>query len=88
MKPLKIFLRYWFAFTTILSFIGGWIILAHSPKPVQPTTANNSTLPQSIFPPVQNPGNGSNNGFGFFSTGPQSNFNSGQTFPRIRTGGS
>jgi hypothetical protein len=88
MKPFKIFIRYWFAITSVLSFIAGWIILAHSPKPVQPTSANNSNVPQSIFPPAQTFGNGSSNGFGLFSTGPQSNLQSGQSFPRMRTGGS
>ncbi len=88
MKPFKIFLRYWFAITSVLSFMAGWIILAHSPKPVQPTKAANDIAPLPTLPPIQTFGN-NNNGFGFFSNNnAQTNSQSGLGFPRMRTGGS
>ncbi len=92
MKPMKIFLRYWFAITSVLSFVAGWIILAHSPKPVQPTTNTNtnSLAPIPTVAPIQTFGvpnsNNSGNGFGLF-TSPQNNSQS-FGFPTIRTGGS
>ena len=89
-KPFKIFLRYWFAITSVLSFMAGWIILAHSPKPVQPTKANNDIAPLPTLPPIQTFGNdNNNNAFGFFSNNNvQTNSQSGLGFPRMRTGGS
>ncbi|MHC1782636.1 MAG: hypothetical protein AB9891_07750 [Anaerolineaceae bacterium] len=33
MKPLKISLRIWIAFSSLLSFLGGWILFSHSGKP-------------------------------------------------------
>ena len=88
MKPFKNFLRYWFAITSVLSFLAGWVILAHSPKPVQPTTSVNSA-PLPTLPPIQSFGNGNNNGFGFFSTNnSQTNSQPSLGFPRMRTGGS
>ena len=88
MKSMKIFLRYWFAITSVLSFVGGWIIFAHSPKPIQPTKANNSPAPLPNQSPIQTfgvPNSNSNNGFGIFS--PQNNTQQGFGFS-IRTGGS
>ena len=34
MKPLKLALRIWFTITSVLSFLVGWALLSHSPKPV------------------------------------------------------
>ncbi len=91
MKPYKNFLRIWFAITSVLSFLGGWIILAHSPKPVQPTAkSTNNVAPQQntssiqIFPV---PNSNSGGGFGSFLS-PQNNNSQGFGFPSIRTGGS
>ncbi len=91
LKPYKNFLRIWFAITSVLSFAGGWIILAHSPKPINPTTtssnANNQAAPMPTLPPIQTFGTSnppSSNGFGLFSPPQQS-----QGFGfRMRTGGS
>ena len=94
MKPYKNFLRYWFAITSVLSFVGGWIIFAHSPKPVNPTNTvkgTNSRAPIPTLPPIQTFGssNNTNNGLGgLFSSGSQNNNQQGLGFPRIRTGGS
>jgi hypothetical protein len=93
MKPYKNFLRYWLAITSVLSFVGGWIIFAHSPKPVQPTTAKgtNSLAPLPTLPPIQtfgNTNNNNNNGLGgLFSSGSNNN-QQGLGFPVMRTGGS
>jgi hypothetical protein len=35
MKLLKIGLHFWMALTSLFSFVVGWIMLAHAPKPVQ-----------------------------------------------------
>lgn len=35
MKLLKFGLRFWITLTSVASFIGGWIMLAHAPKPDQ-----------------------------------------------------
>jgi hypothetical protein len=87
MKPFRKVLRYWFAFASLLSFLGGWIMLAHSPKPVQPTSVNASALP--ALPPIQAFGSDiNNNGLGFFSPGSQSNSQLNSGFPLMRTGGS
>jgi hypothetical protein len=45
MKIYRKVLRYWIAIASALSFLGGWIILAHSPKPVQPDTTQSAALP-------------------------------------------
>jgi hypothetical protein len=39
MKPFKNFLRIILASVSTLGFLGGWAMLAHSPKPAQPYTA-------------------------------------------------
>ena len=33
MKILKSGLRFWITIASVFSFVGGWIMLAHSPKP-------------------------------------------------------
>lgn len=35
MKIMKFALRFWIAVTSVVSFLVGWAMLAHSPKPVQ-----------------------------------------------------
>ena len=79
MKKFKNALRYWFAITSLLSFMGGWIIFAHSPKPVQPTTVV-SSAPLLNLPPIQAFGSTTNNGV--VLSRPSSGF------PVLRTGGS
>ena len=64
MKTLKFGLRFWITITSVLSFVGGWIMLVHAPKPAQlfpdpaPTLAplpplfdnsNNNAQSQSLF---------------------------------------
>ena len=70
MKLFRKLLRYWIGIASLLSFLGGWIILAHSPKPVQPQSTSASVPPTvlSTLPPIQAYGGTSNNGPTFFST--------------------
>ena len=49
MRPMhltKTVLRSWIAFTSLSSFLVGWIMLAHSPKPVQASGGMNA--PKSV----------------------------------------
>ena len=39
MKLLKLGLRIWITLTSVSSFLAGWVLLAHSPKPAQPKSA-------------------------------------------------
>ncbi len=97
MKPMKIFLRYWFAITSVLSFAAGWVILAHSPKPVQ-STSSSANSPANSAAPLQNsgsgiqtfgvPNGGTNSGGGFGSFLSPSNNSQGFGGFSIRTGGS
>ena len=88
MKLFRKLLRYWIAFASIISFLAGWVILAHSPKPVQAATVQPSvTLPN--LPPIQAYGNdGSNNGQNFFSNSAPTNLQPSSGFPILRTRGS
>jgi hypothetical protein len=87
MKIIKTLLHYWFAFISILSFLIGWGMLAHSLKPIQPTqnsTASSLSLP--ALPPIQAFGTGNGSGNGLVLSAPS---NQSSTFrPRLRTGGS
>lgn len=56
MKPLKTTLHIWIAIASTLSFLGGWAMLAHSPKPIQPGQAQTSVVsitPLPTLPPIQ-----------------------------------
>jgi len=50
MKIWKISLRVWITVTTLLSFLGSWAVLAHSPKPNQfdPSTIS----PAPVLDPI------------------------------------
>ncbi|HEX7540633.1 MAG TPA: hypothetical protein VF352_00765 [Anaerolineales bacterium] len=88
MKIIRTALHYWFAIVSVLSFLVGWGMLAHSLKPVQPaqtTTLNTASLP--ALPPIQAFGGGNRNGgsgLNFSAPSNQSNFG----FPILRSGGS
>ena len=98
MKLFRKVLRYWIAIASIFSFLGGWVILAHSPKPVQPQS--NSVQPAAqpglpalaTLPPIQAYGSTSNNGLTFFSNNAQANAQvntqSTSPMPLLRTRGS
>ena len=84
MKLFKKAVHYWFAIVSVVSFLVGWGMLAHSLKPIQPAWASNgnaANLPS--LPPIQAFGNG-NGGLNLSSSNNRSNFGS----PFLRTGGS
>ena len=95
MNHTKIGLRVWLGLSSIVAFLGGWMLLAHSPKPATAASQNPVQLqvqqmqltPLPTLAPLQSlPGqNGSSQGIQQFPTFPQT----GQTFqPRLRTRGS
>ena len=69
MKIFRKILRYWIGIASLLSFLGGWVILAHSPKPVQLQSAS-SLQPMALpsLPPIQAYVATTSNGPIFFST--------------------
>jgi hypothetical protein len=88
MKIIKTALHYWIAIVSVLSFLVGWGMLAHSLKPVQPSqssTLNNVSLP--ALPPIQAFGSGGGSGGGGRNFLPPSN-QSNSGFPILRSGGS
>ena len=86
MKFFKKILHYWIAFASLLSFLGGWIILAHSPKPIQ--TESITVQASATLPPIQAYGsNNNNNNLSFLPGGTQSNQPS-AGMPTLRTRGS
>jgi hypothetical protein len=69
MKIFRKLLRYWIGIASVLSFLGGWVILAHSPKPVQlQSTSSVQPIALPSLPPIQAYGATTNNGPTFFST--------------------
>jgi hypothetical protein len=48
MKNLKIGLRVWIALTSLLSFLGGWVILSHSGKPAALFIDQTTSLPDPV----------------------------------------
>jgi len=89
MKFFRKLLRYWIAIASTLSFLGGWVILAHSPKPVQPqaVTVQAATALPALpdLPAIQAYGSDSNNNtLGIPSTNTLPN-QSGNSMPRLRT---
>jgi hypothetical protein len=91
MKVYRKVLRGWIAITSVFTFLGGWIILAHSPKPLQTqttTTTQSVSLPN--LPAIQAYDGSNSNGPSLFSnsapstTAPAIQQNTGQTFLRTR----
>ena len=59
MKLLKIGIRFWITLTSVLSFLTGWVMLAHAPKPNQATFfSSNVAAPLPTLEPL-NPLSGS-----------------------------
>ncbi len=92
MKIFKSALHYWIAIVSVLSFLVGWGMLAHSLKPVsaasQVSSPDTSSLP--ALPPIQAFGGLSGSGVtgssGLNLTAPSNPPSS--VFPRLRSGGS
>ena len=53
MKFLKFGLHFWIVITSVLSFLTGWILLAHAPKPVQSNVSTSvSATPLPTLEPL------------------------------------
>jgi hypothetical protein len=52
MKLLKFGLRFWITLTSLVSFVAGWIMLAHAPKPNQQNSAY-GTISSSSIPTLE-----------------------------------
>ncbi len=54
MKPLKLALRIWFTITSVLSFLIGWALLSHAPKPASifssQTNLSSVSVPSAVDP--------------------------------------
>lgn len=63
MKLFKFGIRFWIMLTSVFSFLVGWAMLAHAPKPVEAAAAQSSSsiAPAPTLAPLQ-PLNFSNNG--------------------------
>ncbi len=91
MKLLKFGIRFWITITSVLSFLTGWIMLAHAPKPNQASSAStNISAPLPTLAPL-NPLSGFDSDDNNFQNQPlfsvQPNTRS-QFRPSFRTGGS
>ncbi len=87
MKLLKFGLRFWITVTSVVSFVGGWILLAHAPKPAQLSFGNTSSVPTlEPLPPLSAfDSSTSAQTQPLFSVQPRQRFSSN---PFFRTGGS
>ncbi len=85
MKYTKLGLRLWIAMSSVAGFLGGWALLAHSPKPAQPVQNQPvvESTPLATLAPLPS-FNQRNQGIQQFPTLTQ---NRGFK-PRLRTGGS
>jgi hypothetical protein len=89
MNILKSGLRFWITSASILSFVGGWIMLVHAPKPASLIAQNTNTTAPPTLEPLPPLFGQSNNTFQnqqpLFSVQPQQRFGGS---PFFRTGGS
>jgi len=94
MKLLKFGLRFWITLTSVFSFLVGWVMLAHAPKPVQAAQATTTTQSIVVTPlPTLAPlnfSNGNNGGIQVqqFNVQPQQPSIFTQQQPVFSTGGS
>jgi hypothetical protein len=86
MKHLKVALRIWIAISSLFGFLGGWILLGHSPKPVQMAQAVSMAMQPAALPTLPPLPDFSQPGAVVqpLQALPQASFFS----PRLRTGGS
>ena len=95
MKLFRFALNIWITLASLLSFLIGWVALAHSPKPVQSTTQAPVAISAPAIPtlaPLQDLQLGGNSGNSFQNfqvqiPAPSQNFNSAPA-PVFQTGGS
>jgi hypothetical protein len=53
MKIFRFALNTWFTLASILSFLLGWVVLGHAPKPVQPAAAPSISMSVPTLQPLQ-----------------------------------
>lgn len=90
MKLFRFALNIWITVASLLSFLLGWVFLAHSPKPAQNTTiAVTSPAALPTLTPLQDLQIGGDSGSNFPSLQvPNSDFSAPAARPLFRTGGS
>ncbi len=90
MKIVKVGIRFWMTLVSLFSFVGGWIMLVHAPKPFQGNSSqsDNTTILPTLEPlaPLSDFGAGQNSEQNqpLFNVQPPARFIS----PMFRTGGS
>lgn len=92
MKLFRFALNIWITIASVLSFLLGWVALAHSPKPVQQRSQVpiSSAAPLPTLTPLQFGSDNSGSGFQNFqlqAPPPTTNFNSAPA-PVFQSGGS
>jgi hypothetical protein len=89
MRFYRFALNIWITLASLLSFLLGWVILAHAPKPVQPVQAAAISVPAlPTLQPLPDLQFGSGNTFQNFQV-PSNNFQSNPAPVTVfRTGGS
>jgi len=99
-KLFKFGLHLWIALTSVISFLIGWIVLAHAPKPVQAQSYSSATSSSSVtvaplptLVPIQtlnlNGGSGfQNSQFNIQQAPPPQQFAPQQMMPVFQTSGS
>ncbi len=84
MKIVKKGMRIWITITAVFSFLGGWVLFSHSPKPAPLQASQPAISAPASNPSFSVPNNNSQSG-GFFVPQQNPTFN---PSPRLRTGGS
>jgi hypothetical protein len=90
MKFLKFGLRFWITITSVVSFLTGWVMLAHAPKP-SPLSLRSTIAAQvptlEPLPPLSSfdPDQGDSQNQSFFNLQPSTRS---QFRPAFKTGGS
>jgi hypothetical protein len=55
MKLFRFALNIWITIVSVLSFLAGWVALAHAPKPAQPQHARVSVVSPAVVLPTLTP---------------------------------
>lgn len=53
MKLIKLGIRFWLTIVSVVSFVGGWIMLVHAPKPYQGSSQQTNLTPIPTLEPLQ-----------------------------------
>ena len=89
MKLIRFGIRFWITITSVVSFLTGWILLAHAPKPTGSIMSNaNNVAPIPTLEPLQ-PLSDFQSDDNNFQSAPPFNFQPRNQFrPSFRSGGS